>query len=355
MDAYERELLLRNPFIKLVLHHGGEARVAADAALKRELETSTASDEQLREAERAVNEVLAKLDAPSLRTLFASSVDVQGLGEVFVSTVKEFSRVGAPTEGHPWSWYWERDVVAYRRFLASGRRDHHLPLQQPSFWRPGVEQKTFWSLDELGPAFRALEENAAQIRAELENMYATGAWLPYRGVRGARDVLPSDVPGESDWNACFFYHPFRGRYADTHARCPVTSRVLESLPGLCRRELALFSALRSGGVIPLHCGPFNGRIRVHLALTGSKGCYLRVGTQIREWEDGRVLAFDDATEHQVCHRGEAVRVVLMCAVLQPGLARSVVDGVAEVAADEFLATEEERRTGEALSRAGWWK
>lgn len=363
MDAYERELLLRNPFIKLMLHHGGPAPVAAEAVVSRELALDAPSDEALREAERAMNAVLAKVDdGPQLRQLFSDSVDVKGLGDIFVSTVNEFARLSAGSKeakvlelSHPWSWYWEREVLAYRRFLESGKQNYDLQPQQPAFFRAGVQPRTFWTLDELGPAFRTLEENAPKIRAELEQVYDDGAWLPYRGFRGARDDVPQLEESDSDWNAFFFYHPFRGRFAANHARCPVTSKVLESLPGLCRRELALFSALQPGAVIPAHCGPFNGRVRVHLALTGSKGCYLRVGTQIREWQDGRVLAFDDATEHQVCHNGSELRVVLMFVVLQPGLEPSVVDRVSQVPADEFVASDEERATADALSKTKWWK
>jgi aspartyl/asparaginyl beta-hydroxylase (cupin superfamily) len=94
---------------------------------------------------------------------------------------------------------------------------------------------------------------------------------------------------------------------------------------------------------------------VHLALTGSKGCYLRVGTQIREWEDGRVLVFDDSFEHQVCHNGAQTRVVLMMNVLQPGLTPDVVDRAVLTAAENYSETPAELAAREALARSGWWK
>jgi hypothetical protein len=207
-----------------------------------------------------------------------------------------------------------------------------------------------------GLAFRALEDAAADIAAELQAVRRDGGWLPYRGVRGVRDepLAHSDGQTFSTWNGLFFYHPFKGRFADTHQRCPLTSRVLEALPGLCRRELVLFSALVPGAVVPPHQGPFNGRLRVHLALTGSKGCYLRVGTQIREWEDGKVLVFDDSFEHQVCHNGPEVRVVLMMNVLQPGVTADVLDHAALRSIGEYLPTPEDEAGRDALARTGWW-
>jgi hypothetical protein len=176
-------------------------------------------------------------------------------------------------------------------------------------------------------------------------------------IDGVRDEL-TETPTEETvaaWNGYFFYHPFKGRFARAHERCPVTSRVLEALPGLCRRELVLFSALVPGTVVPPHQGPFNGRIRVHLCLTGAKGCYLRVGTQIREWEDGRVLAFDDSFEHQVCHRGPEVRVVLMFNVVQPGVPPNVIDRAAQAAVPDYEETEADRAARALLARTAWWK
>ena len=362
MDSFERELLLKNPLIKLVLNHGGEPAVTAETVLRRELERGTPSDDELVAAERAVNDALARLSASELRTLFADTLDPKELAEVFALTVNELARVGLGTGEaralrlpHLWAWHWEKEVIAWRRFLAGGKRDHATLEQLPSFFRPGVPAKPFWTLDELGPAFRSLEETSAAIRGELAAVLHEDAWLPYRGARGERDELPVADHAASEWNGFFFYHPFRGRFSANHARCPITSRVLEALPGLCRRELVLFSALTPGSIVPPHCGPFNGRVRVHLALTGSKGCYLRVGTQIREWEDGRVLAFDDSFEHQVCHAGPAVRVVLMFAVVQPGLEPSVVDRAAQLTTEEFTATEADREAATALARAAWWK
>jgi aspartyl/asparaginyl beta-hydroxylase (cupin superfamily) len=95
---------------------------------------------------------------------------------------------------------------------------------------------------------------------------------------------------------------------------------------------------------------------VHLALTGAEGCYLRVGTQIREWKDGKVLVFDDSFEHQVCHDGPRTRVVLMMNVLQPGLPeRDAVDRSSVTNEQAYIETAEDQAAAEALRRAGWWK
>jgi hypothetical protein len=369
VDAHERELLLRNPLLQRVLRAlqrepGLGVPRAVDAELNAMLAANEPTDEQLLAVERAINLALGKLPPAATKQLFAGTLEVKELSDFFSLTVAQLARASKDTDeakalglDHLWPWYWERELVLYRRFLRSGRRDHDVLDQRASFWRPGVEARPFWKLEELDPAFLTLEEAAPEILAELEAIRRDGDWLPYRGVRGVRDE-PLQHPGEdlfSTWNGYFFYHPFRGRFDASHARCPVTSRVLESLPGLCRRELVLFSALVPGSVVPAHQGPFNGRLRVHLALTGSKGCYLRVGTQIRQWQDGKVLVFDDSFEHQVCHDGPDTRVVLMMNILQPGVEHDALDRAALTTHEHFVATPEDDAARAALARTGWWK
>ena len=367
-DSHERELLLKNPLMLLVLRavdQGGlSVARAADAELLRLVNAPVPSDERLAEVERAIDAALGRLPPEATKKLFAGTLDVKELADFFSLTVAQLHLASKDSPeskalglSHLWGWYWQRELLAYRRFLQSGRRRPELLSQTPSFWRPGVEARPFWKLEELDPAFRTLEEAAPEILAELESIRQSGAWLPYWGARGARDEPLHDRDSDSPWNAWFFYHPFKGRFAANHERCPVTSRVLEALPGLCRRELVLFSALVPGSVVPPHQGPFNGRLRVHLALTGSEGCYLRVGTQIRQWKDGKVLVFDDSFEHQVCHDGPSTRVVLMMNVLQPGLPEADVVNRAALGKNVpgYVETPEDQKSREALARAGWWK
>ncbi len=368
MDAHERQLLLGNGLLQRVLARvegeGLAPERAAEEELSRRLEAPV-SDEQLLAVERAITAAVARLPPAAVARLFAAGADfeVKHLKDHFGPVLESLERAaqGSPElarlgVGHLRAWHWEKEVVAWRRFLASGGCDHDALAQRPVFWRPGVPAKAFWTLDDLPPQFRALEAAAPAILEELEAVRRDGAWLPYRGLGEQPIYQDADEPGPGGtaWNALFFYHPFKGRFDGNHARCPVTSKTLEALPGLCRRELVLFSALRPGSIVPPHAGPFNGRLRVHLALTGSRGCYLRVGTQIREWEDGRVLAFDDSFEHQVCHAGKEVRVVLMLNILQPGVPSTVVDQFSLTNPVRYVETEADQEGREALARTPWW-
>jgi Aspartyl/Asparaginyl beta-hydroxylase len=364
MDTHERELLLHNPLLQRVvraMQSGLPLERAVDAELNLALGAPALTDEELLRIERAINAALGRLSPDATKKLFAGTLDVKELADFFSLTVAQLARTSLQTDEaralgleHLWGWYWEREVISYRRFMRSGRTAHDLLDQTPSFWRPGIEARPFWTLEQLDPAYETLEDAAPEILEELGALQRDPVWLPYFGVRGVRDQPLTDSPA-STWNGFFFYHPFRGRFDANHERCPVTSRVLEALPNLCRRELVLFSALVPGSVVPPHQGPFNGRLRVHLALTGAKGCYLRVGTQIREWEDGKVLVFDDSFEHQVCHHGPQTRVVLMMNVLQPGFAPDAVDRAVLTTTEHYTETPAERVARETLAHTAWWK
>ena len=38
---------------------------------------------------------------------------------------------------------------------------------------------------------------------------------------------------------------------------------------------------------------------------------MRVGSETREWKEGECLIFDDTVEHEVWHRGDRPRVILL--------------------------------------------
>ena len=112
----------------------------------------------------------------------------------------------------------------------------------------------------------------------------------------------------------------------------------------CEHLAAFLSLLPAGTSILPHCGPTNQRLRLHLPLRlprtagGASCCSLRVGGfgggaagggeaathRTVEWEEGKVLAFDDAYEHEVvCSpecSGAAGRLVLVADVMHPAAA-----------------------------------
>ncbi|MGH6729441.1 MAG: aspartyl/asparaginyl beta-hydroxylase domain-containing protein, partial [Sphingomicrobium sp.] len=57
----------------------------------------------------------------------------------------------------------------------------------------------------------------------------------------------------------------------------------------------------------------------HLPLIVPPDCGFRVGNEVRQWEEGKLLAFDDTIEHEAWNRSEADRAVLIIDVWNPHL------------------------------------
>jgi len=83
---------------------------------------------------------------------------------------------------------------------------------------------------------------------------------------------------------------------------------------------AMFSILSPGKHIPPHRGRFKGLLRCHLGLKvpePKENCRLRVGDDIRHWEEGKAILFDDTFNHEVWNDTDGQRVVLFIDVIRP--------------------------------------
>jgi beta-hydroxylase len=179
-------------------------------------------------------------------------------------------------------------------------RQSELPLQP--FYDPGDF-----------PWVAPLEANWKAIRAELDAVLAYRAELPnFQDISTDQYQLTDD----DRWKTFFFYgYGFR---SDANcARCPETTRLIEAIPGM---ETAMFSILAPGKRIPPHDGPYKGVLRYHLGLIvpeDAEACRIRVGEDIRHWEAGKSMIFDDTFNHEVWNDTDETRVVLFVDVLRP--------------------------------------
>ena len=80
-----------------------------------------------------------------------------------------------------------------------------------------------------------------------------------------------------------------------------------------------FSAIQPGSHIAAHTGPSNDRLRVHLPLVHTGGARIRVGTEWKSWEEGKVIILDSSWEHEVIHSGNDTRIILILDIWHPEL------------------------------------
>ena len=165
--------------------------------------------------------------------------------------------------------------------------------------------------DYESPVAQMLEQNSAVIIEE------------YLKVKHLLQTHPDDasLAGKGKWKGLFFYAARGQKNHELCNLCPHTTAVLEKLPLCTNFGFVMFSELAPGTHVKPHCGSSNLRLRYHLGLQvpETDTVKLRVAQDERPWSEGKVLAFDDSFEHEVFHRGEKTRVVLVVDCWQPGL------------------------------------
>jgi aspartyl/asparaginyl beta-hydroxylase (cupin superfamily) len=64
---------------------------------------------------------------------------------------------------------------------------------------------------------------------------------------------------------------------------------------------------------------YNCRLICHLPLIVPPDCRFRVGNEVREWEEGKLLIFDDTIEHEAWNESDEDRIVLIFDIWRPEL------------------------------------
>lgn len=176
------------------------------------------------------------------------------------------------------------------------------PTAKTTFFEPGAYP---WVAD--------VESEWKTIRKELDAVMVRRAEIP-----NFQDLSEKQKPltqGEQ-WKT-FFLYGYGLKAEENCARCPETVRILKRIPDM---KTAMFSILAPRKHIPEHRGMWKGMLRYHLGLIipGAPGsCRIRVGQDVRSWEEGKSLVFDDSHLHEAWNDSDLYRVVLFVDVLRP--------------------------------------
>jgi Aspartyl/Asparaginyl beta-hydroxylase len=205
--------------------------------------------------------------------------------------------------------------------ILSGRK--RIFVQEPTgYYFPELPQIQFYD-----PAnfdwVPAIEAAAGAMREEIMALLAVG-------TEGFRPYLQSDpnkprvddnhLLDSIDWSALFLCE--NGKlFEETISRCPATWEAVQEapLPRITNSPTIMFSLLRAGARIAPHTGTHNARLICHLPLIVPPECGFRVGNEIRQWEEGKLLIFDDTIEHEAWNNSAQDRVVLIFDIWRPEL------------------------------------
>lgn len=206
--------------------------------------------------------------------------------------------------------------------------------QQPSvLYYPYLAQRQFFEREEFDWVGE-IEAATPAIREELLALVGEGAdFRPY--IEDDPDRPHRDFHGLNEnpsWSALYLWRD--GRVVEENAsRCPATMAALEKVPlshiGQ-RTPAVLFSRLEPGAHIPPHHGMLNCRLICHLPLIVPPGCWLRVGNETREWEQGKLMIFDDSIAHEAKNPTGELRIILLFDIWRPELTQAEREGISAI-------------------------
>jgi len=166
---------------------------------------------------------------------------------------------------------------------------------------------TFYDPSDL-PATRILEDNFSVIKEEIESFYAA-----HPG-----DFAANYTPyayREEGWRTVNLYSYFL-RYHRSCERLPRLDEIVRTIPGM---SLVQVGVLLPHTRLKAHFGDTSAIIRSHLGITipgKLPEVGLRVGREVRGWEEGRVLSFCNAHRHFAWNDTDRPRIALIVDVMR---------------------------------------
>jgi len=201
----------------------------------------------------------------------------------------------------------ERPGAMTRFFMGIVAWAERLNLKHAKLGNPPVYDNAIF------PWAAEIEKDFPAIRAELDRVLLRQSELPtFQDI--STDV--KTISNDSHWRT-FFLAGFGLKSEQNIKACPETWRAVQKIPGL---KTAMFSIFEPGKHLPAHRGPYNGVLRLHLGLIVPEPAdklAIRVNDQICHWQEGKVLIFDDAYEHEAWNHTDKTRVVLFVDFVKP--------------------------------------
>ena len=238
-------------------------------------------------------------------------------------------------------------TARFRESVAILLEEKQVYFQQPTaYYFPGLPQVQFYERGQFDWV-PAVEQAAGDIRRELEQaLKAKAPFKPYFEARANRPRY--DFHGLLDnpaWSTLYLWENGKP-VEDNVARFPRTFEAMRDVPLphiTVRSPSILFSWLQPGARIAPHHGMINARLICHLPLIVPPGCGFRVGNDVREWEVGKMLIFDDTIEHEAWNDSDEDRMVLIFDIWRPELSpeeRRAVTAIFEaIDGDETVRTQ----------------
>jgi aspartyl/asparaginyl beta-hydroxylase (cupin superfamily) len=227
------------------------------------------------------------------------------------------SRFGLPVENRSRRFQQALDISAGRKQVF---------MQQPTaFYYPELPQTQYYELDHLDWV-RSIEAATGAIREELAGLLREriADFRPYihDGTELVRsDTIVAELVDNPGWSTLFLCE--NGKISEELVElCPRTWEAVQEAPLATVATwgpTVMFSLLQAGTHIVPHTGMVNTRLICHLPLIIPPKCRFRVGNEVREWHEGKLMVFDDTIEHEAWNDSDEDRVILIFDIWRPEL------------------------------------
>ena len=184
------------------------------------------------------------------------------------------------------------------------------------FTFPGLRSIPFFNKSDF-PWSVHLEENLKTIQGEYENAKKVYKTNDYQGKDDKEHILNY---GDLHW---FGYILNGQKRPEFEQLCPKTTKILSQVEGLMTDipfSYSYFSTLYPESSIQKHTGPSNIKLRCHFPIFAPEGAFIRVAGSPTNWEDGKLMIFDESFEHEENNtENELSRAVLVFDIWHPDL------------------------------------
>lgn len=171
------------------------------------------------------------------------------------------------------------------------------------------QNPAYFHSPEKFPELKVFEQNYSSIKEEFLNVKnkKLGFWL---------NTFPHYVEKSSQNTWQIFSFRFFGIDNPlNHSLCPITSNLIKQNKNILSAD---YSYIPPHTQITPHKGFTKMVLRVHLGLIIPDGDVgIKVGNEIRKWEEGKLLILDDSYEHHAWNNTDKDRVVLMFDIVNP--------------------------------------
>eukprot|EP01080_Neovahlkampfia_damariscottae_P001700 gene1700-469_t len=170
--------------------------------------------------------------------------------------------------------------------------------------KPFYDEKDFLWSSELKKNYKRIQEEFSKLKVE-----------EFKDIKSSTD---------GTWKQFSFYSEGK-KMEENCKKCPFTFEMIEKVTDLMK-DLCIgyvyFSVISPGTHIFTHHGVSNIRLRCQLPIFVQEECWLRVEDQVRYYQEGNVMIFDDSYDHEVKHEGFLTnRVVLLIDFFHPDLSQ----------------------------------